>query len=63
MEAEKKMFEVAEHTELDWWLSSEAVVPVLKAGVPLCRIMKMTWVPIWKSSPAASEEAEKKAKA
>ena len=57
------MFEKAKHTELDQWLSSEAVVPVLKGGVPLSRIMKMSWVLTWKTPPAEFGETEKRAKA
>ena len=57
-EEEKKTFEKAKHTELDQWLSSEAVVPVLKAGVPLSRIMKMRWVSAWKTPPEESGETE-----
>ena len=38
---EKTLFKVAKHIESDQWLSSEAVVPILKARVPTSRIMKM----------------------
>ena len=39
------------------------MVPVLKAGVPLSRIMKMRWVLPWKTPPEESGETEKRAKA
>ena len=57
---EKKLFEVAKNKELDWWLSSEAVIPVLKAGFPLSRIMKMRWVLTWKSPPDSHRTLRRK---
>ena len=49
--------------ELDTWLSSEAVIPILARGVPAERIMRMRWVLTWKDPPEESPHDPRKAKA
>ena len=53
-DAEKELFRVAKEKELDSWLSADAIIPVLKAGISPSRIMKMRWVLTWKDPPEES---------
>ena len=60
---ERAQFEDAKAKEIDSWLSTEAIIPVLAKGIPLDRIMRMRWVLTWKDPPEEAPDDPKKAKA
>ncbi len=47
---EWKLFEIAKDKEIDSYLQTEAIIPLLKAGIDPDWLMRMRWVLTWKEA-------------
>ena len=59
---EKQRFDQAKRKEMNCWLETSAVVPILKNRIHPSRIMSSRWILTWKTDPNAADGRKPKAR-